>query len=73
MNFPAPNARSANAKSFARAFDDCMNRLKIHIPAPVADVMGMTNSMPELGSAAAHFTNFCHKYTPVEGPQEILV
>lgn len=41
-----------------------MHGLKIEIPASLADIVGVTDFMPELRPATADFTYFCHEYTP---------
>ena len=56
-------ARGADANSLARTFDDCVDPMKVKIPAALRYIMGVADAMPELRAPAAHVTSFCHKNT----------
>jgi hypothetical protein len=61
LNFAAPDAGSAHPHPFASASDERVYGLKIQIPSAFRYVVGMTDAIPELGTATTDFTNFCHK------------
>lgn len=61
MDFAGANAGSTNANALSRTFDKRVHGLKIQIPAALADVMGVTDAMSELGPTTTDFTNLCHK------------
>ena len=63
MDFAVADTRRADADALAGTLDQRMNRLQVQIPAAVADIVGVTDAVSELGPTAADFTNFCHKYT----------
>ena len=64
LNFAAADAGSADAKAFAGPIYKSVDRLQIQIPAALGDIVGVTDTMPELRPAATDFTNFSHKNTP---------
>jgi hypothetical protein len=43
-----------------RALDDSADGAQIHVPAPLGDVVGVTDIVSELRPFAAHFTYTCH-------------
>jgi hypothetical protein len=61
LDFAAPDAGGADAYPLTRAADERVYGLKIQIPATFCYVVGMTDAIPELGTATTDFTNFCHK------------
>ena len=61
MNFAGADARRAGAYAAAGAVHQRVNRLQVQVPAPLGDVMGVTDAVAELRTAAAHFANSCHK------------
>ncbi len=63
LDLSVANAGGAGAYSFGGAVDQCVYGLQIQIPAPLRDVVGVTDFMPELWSTTTDFTNFCHKNT----------
>ncbi len=63
LDFAGANAGSTNADALSRTFDKRVHGLKIQIPAALADVMGVTDPMPELWPTTTDFTNLCHKNT----------
>lgn len=72
MNFAVPNAGRADADALAGTLNHRVNRLKIQIPAALGDIVGVADAMPELRSATADFTNFCHMNTPAPGTAKRL-
>ena len=70
MHFAVADARGANANTLAGALYQRMNCLQIEIPPTLGDIVGVTDSMPELRPAATDFTNFCHKNTLPLLPRE---
>ena len=64
LDLTAANTGRADANALAGPVDNGMDGLQIQIPAALGDVMGMTDTMPELRTATADFTNFSHKNTP---------
>ena len=60
LNFAVANAGCAGAYTLARAADNSAHRLQIHIPAPIGNVVGVADLMPELRPFAAYITNSCH-------------
>ena len=61
LDFPVPNARRADAHSFAGAFNQGADRLEIDIPATLGDVMSVADAVAELRPATTYFANLCHK------------
>lgn len=60
LYFARANAGGAYAQPLSGAVNHRPYRLQIQIPAPLAHIMSVTDTVAELGSAAAHFTNPCH-------------
>lgn len=60
LDFAATDAGSTNAQTLARTIYEGVNGLEIQIPAALGNVVGVTDTMPELRTTAADFTNFCH-------------
>jgi hypothetical protein len=60
LNFAVANAGRAGADALIRAGDNSAHSLKIHIPAPIGNVVGMADLMPELRPFAAYIANSCH-------------
>ena len=60
LHFSRADAGSAHAQAAAGAVDDGANCLQIQIPAALGNVMGVTDTVAELRTAAAHFANSCH-------------
>jgi len=61
LNFTGTNARSARTYAPAGAIDYRADRLQIQVPAPLCDVVGVTDAVAELRSTSAYIANFCHK------------
>ena len=49
---------------------ESVNGLQIKVPTPIRHIMSMADAMPELRSATADFTDFCHKDTLILSPAE---
>ena len=59
-DFAAANARGANADVLGRGSHLGVNRAQIYIPAPLAHIVGVADSVSKLGTLAADITNSCH-------------
>lgn len=67
LHLAVANARGTHPNTLARAFNQRVYRLKVHIPATLGDVVRVTHAISELRSATAYFTYFCHnKYSPAQ-------
>src|SRR6185437_15075661 len=65
LYFAAANAGRACAQALVRAIYDGPHRLQINVPAPVGDVVRVTDFVTKLRTFAANFANSCHlKETP---------
>jgi hypothetical protein len=60
LDFAVPNARGADTQTLAGAFHHGVNRLKVQIPATLGDIVRVANTMAELRSTTANFTDFRH-------------
>src|SRR6266852_433898 len=54
------NAGRADANPLGGALDDGPHRLQVQIPAALGDIVGVTDLVAELGTAATHIANSCH-------------
>jgi hypothetical protein len=63
LDFAVTDTGSAGAHTFSGTIDYRVHRLKVHIPASLGNVVGVTDFMPELRPTTAYFANFCHKNT----------
>ncbi len=61
LNLAVANAGGANTQALASTFNNSMDILQIQVPATLRHIMGVADATPELRSATADFTNFCHK------------
>lgn len=61
LNLAAANAGCTDTNALARTFHKGMNGLQIQIPAPLGDVVGVTDTISKPRSTTAHFTKFCHR------------
>lgn len=61
LNFTVADARCADPHPAPGAFHQGSNRLQVHIPAPLRNVVGVADPVTELRSAPAYFANLCHK------------
>jgi hypothetical protein len=66
LYFSALNARGANSDALGRAFDHCVYGLKIQIPAPLSQVVGVADTVSEPGAALTDFTHFRHIRSPAD-------
>jgi hypothetical protein len=60
LNLPALNARGAHADAFGCTRNHRPNVLQIQIPSPLGYIVGVTDTIPKLRTAAANFTHFGH-------------
>ena len=60
LHLAVADARRADPNALSGALDEGVDRLQVQIPAAIGHIVGMADTMPELRSATAHFTNFCH-------------
>src|SRR5471030_2419888 len=61
LDFTVADARCADPHPAPGAFHQGSNRLQVHIPAPLRNVVGVADPVTELRSAPAYFANLCHK------------
>src|ERR1035437_9781053 len=61
LDFTGADAGSANAETASRAIHQGAHRLQIQIPAPLGDVVGVTDAVAKLRLTTAHIANLCHK------------
>lgn len=59
-DFIAADAGSAGAQMLAGTVHNRANTLQVHVPTPIADVVGVTDFMTKLRTFAAYFANSCH-------------
>ena len=62
-DFPASQAGSADADAFGGALHLGTNGPQIDVPAPPADIVGVTDIVSELRPLAAHITYLCHDFS----------
>jgi hypothetical protein len=62
-DFSAAQARSADADTFGGALHLGANRTQINVPSPPADIVGVTDVIPELRPLAAYITYLCHHFS----------
>lgn len=55
-----PDASSADACSFMGSVDDSPNSLKIGVPTPLGNVVGMAHIVSKQGALPANITACCH-------------
>ncbi len=60
-NFAALQAGRANANTLAGTLNYGAHLAQIYVPAPLGDIVGVADVIPELRPFAAHFTYACHK------------
>ena len=60
LNFSVANAGCADAHPAAGAVHQRAHRLQIEVPAPLRNVMGVTDLVAEQRLPAAYITNLCH-------------
>ena len=60
LNLAVADAGCARANALTRAADNRPHRLQVYIPAPIRNIVGMANLMPELRPFAANIANSCH-------------
>ena len=60
LNFSVANAGCADAHPAAGAVHQCAYRLQIEVPAPLGDVMSVTDPVAERRFPAAYIANLCH-------------
>jgi hypothetical protein len=61
LDFTVADTRCADPHPAPGAFHQGPNRLQIHIPAPLRNVVGVADPVTELRSPPAYFANLCHK------------
>lgn len=61
LNLPVADAGCADAHPPRGTVHQSAHGLQIQIPASLGDIVRVADSVAELGSPAANFTNFCHK------------
>jgi hypothetical protein len=64
LNFAVTNTRRTDADTAAGAIDQCTNRLQIHIPAALRNVMGVADPIAELRALSTNIANLCHTKSP---------
>jgi len=64
LNFAVANTRSTDANAAAGAIHQRANRLQIHIPAALRNVMGVADSIAELRTLSTNCANLCHRNLP---------
>jgi hypothetical protein len=62
-DFAALEAAGADANTLANALHLGVNRAQIDVPAPLANVVRVTDVISELRPFAADFTYLCHDYS----------
>jgi len=62
LDFVVANAGGAHANPLGGARNYGPHLLQIDIPAPVGNIVGVADLMPEHRPAAAHITYFCHEF-----------
>jgi hypothetical protein len=60
LDLSVADAGRARTDPLIRAIQNCPDRLEVHIPAPIGDVVGVADLMSELRAFAAHIANSCH-------------
>jgi hypothetical protein len=63
-NFAALQAIRADAHALGRAVYAGAHWPQVNVPAPIAHVMRMRNTVTELRLLAANIANLCHGITP---------
>lgn len=66
LNFAGTNTRGTNAEAAAGAIHQRANRLQIHIPAALRNIMGVADPITELRALSTNFANLCHAKSPDE-------
>jgi CheY-like chemotaxis protein len=61
LNLPVADAGCADPHAPGGAIYQGANRLQVQIPAAIGHIVGVADPVSELRSAAANFTNSCHK------------
>ena len=64
-DFAAAQAGSADADALSNALHLRMNRTKIDVPSPTADIVRVADRVSELRPLAANITNVCHDCSQV--------
>ena len=60
LNLTATNAGSAHTDTLGRALHDGMHGLQVQVPAPLGDIVGMTDFIAKPGAAPANIAYFRH-------------
>jgi hypothetical protein len=60
LNLAAANAGSAHTDALGRTLHDGMHGLQVQIPAPLGDIVGMTDFIAKPGAAPANIAYFRH-------------
>ena len=60
LNPAVADAGGARTKTLGSSVHDGTHELKVHVPAPLRHVMGVTDAVAELRTLPTDFTNSCH-------------
>ncbi len=60
LDLPVTNAGRTHPHPLSHPVDNRADRLQVDVPAALGQVMGVTDSMAELGTPAANIANSCH-------------
>ena len=67
LNLARTDAGRAHAQTAGGPFDDSAHRLKVYVPAALGYVVGVTDLVAKLRTAATHIANSCHYRNLPEG------
>src|SRR5579872_2431318 len=61
LHFTGSDTGRTDAQALTSAVHQGSHRLEVEVPAAISDIVGVADAVAKLGSAAANFTNLCHK------------
>ncbi|GAC1509013.1 MAG: hypothetical protein NVS1B11_13120 [Terriglobales bacterium] len=62
-DFAALDTSGADANALADTLHLGVNRTQVHVPAPLADIVGVADIVSKLRPFAAYITCLCHNYS----------